>query len=89
MPFQVSIATRPNDQTDVSTARKWSQKVLGEREVEIADVVQRCPGCSFGSKLSFTDKRFREVVYAGIIQPLQDYLKTGQFCCFLEERVDL
>lgn len=69
---------KPNDQTDVSTARKWSLKVLGESGVEIADVVRRCLDCSFGPRPNFTDKRFREAVYTGVIQPLQDYLKTWQ-----------
>jgi hypothetical protein len=69
---------RPNNQTDVGTAQKWSQKMFGGSGVEIVDVVQKCLGCSFGPKPSFTDKRFREAVYAGVIQPLQDYLKTGQ-----------
>lgn len=66
---------QPNDQTDVSTARKWAKEVLGECGVEIADVVRRCLDCSFGPKPSLTDKRFREAVYEGVIKPLADHLK--------------
>ena len=69
---------QPNDQTDVSTARKWAQKVLGECGVEIADVVRRCLDCSFGPRPSFKDKRFREAVYEGVIRPLAEYSKTWQ-----------
>ena len=67
---------KPNDQTNVSTARKWSQKVLGECGVEIADVVRRCLDCSFGPRPNLKDKRFREAVYDGVIRPLADHLKT-------------
>ncbi|KAH0542502.1 hypothetical protein FGG08_003098 [Glutinoglossum americanum] len=67
---------KPNDQTDMSTARKWAQKVLGECGVEIADVVRRCLDCSFGPRPNFTDKRFREAVYEGVIRQLVDHLKT-------------
>jgi hypothetical protein len=69
---------QPNDQTDISTARKWAQKVLGECGVEIADVVRRCLDCSFGPRPSFEDKRFREAVYEGVIRQLTDHLKTWQ-----------
>ena len=65
----------PNDQTNTSTARKWSQKVLGECGVEIADVVRRCLDCSFGPRPNLRDKRFREAVYEGVIRPLADHLK--------------
>ena len=65
----------PNDQTNISTARKWSQKVLGECGVEIADVVRRCLDCSFGPRPNLKDKRFKEAVYEGVIRPLADHLK--------------
>ncbi|KAM0801424.1 hypothetical protein BDR22DRAFT_847382 [Usnea florida] len=65
----------PNDQTDISTARKWSQKVLGECGVEIADVVRRCLDCSFGPRPNLRNKRFKEAVYEGVIRPLADHLK--------------
>lgn len=66
---------QPNDQTDISTARRWAQQVLGECGVEIADAVRRCLDCSFGPKPCFKDKRFREAVYEGVIRPLADYSK--------------
>ncbi|KAL9633498.1 MAG: hypothetical protein Q9164_004664 [Protoblastenia rupestris] len=69
---------RPNDQTDVCAARKWSEKVLGECGIEVADVVRRCLDCSFGPKPDLNDKRFREAVYLGVIRPLADYLKIWQ-----------
>ncbi|OCL13570.1 hypothetical protein AOQ84DRAFT_414346 [Glonium stellatum] len=69
---------QPNDQTDISTARKWAQKVLGECGVHISDVVRRCLDCSFGPRPSLNDKRFREAVYEGVIKPLADYSKTWQ-----------
>ena len=69
---------QPNDQTEVSTARKWSQKVLGECGIEIADVVRRCLDCSFGPRPDLKDKRFREAVYDGVIRPLADHLKIWQ-----------
>ena len=65
----------PNDQTNISTARKWSQKVLGECGIEIADVVRRCLDCSFGPRPNLKDKRFKEAVYEGVIKPLADHLK--------------
>lgn len=69
---------RPNDHTDISTALEWAHKVLGECGVEIDDVVRRCLNCSFGPRPSFSDKRFREAVYKGVIGPLVNYLKTWQ-----------
>lgn len=66
---------QPNDQTDFSTARKWSQKVLGECGPDIADAVRRCLDCSFGPRPNLKDKRFREAVYDGVIRPLADRLK--------------
>lgn len=69
---------QPNDQTDVSTARKWSQKVLGECGIEIADVVRRCLDCSFGPRPNLRDPRFKEAVYDGVIRPLADQLKIWQ-----------
>ena len=69
---------QPNDQTEVCTARKWSQKVLGECGIEIADVVRRCLDCSFGPRPDLKDKRFREAVYDGVIRPLADHLKIWQ-----------
>ena len=69
---------QPNDQTDVSTARKWSQKVLAECGADIADVVRRCLDCSFGPRPDLKDRRFREAVYDGVIRPLADRLKTWE-----------
>lgn len=69
---------QPNDQTDISTARRWSKKVLGECGVEIADVVRRCLDCSFGPRPNLRDKRFREAVHDGVIRPLADYLRIWQ-----------
>ncbi|KAI8635428.1 hypothetical protein F5Y19DRAFT_469299 [Xylariaceae sp. FL1651] len=65
---------KPNDQTDVSTARTWAKKVLGDSGADVADVVRRCLDCSFGPKPSFLDVRFRESVYEGVIKPLASYL---------------
>ena len=73
--FYYGSNNQPNDQTDVSTARRWAQQVLGECGAEIADVVRRCLDCSFGPKPSFKDKSFREAVYDGVIRPLTDYSK--------------
>ena len=67
---------QPNDQTDVSTARKWSQKVLGECGPEIDDVVRRCLDCSFGPKPNLRDSKFKQAVYDGVIRPLADHSKT-------------
>lgn len=67
---------QPNDQTDVSTAQKWSQKVLGECGVEIADVVRRCLYCSFGPAPNLRDSKFKQAVYDGVIRPLADHSKT-------------
>lgn len=67
---------QPNEQTDISTARKWAKKVLGECGAEIDDVVRRCLDCSFGPRPSFKDVRFREAVYEGVIRPLGDYCKS-------------
>lgn len=72
------VNNQPNDQTDICTARKWAQKVLGECGVEIADVVRRCLDCSFGPRPNFQDKRFREAVYEGVIKLLADYQKAWQ-----------
>ena len=69
---------QPNDQTDISTARKWSQKVLGECGADIADVVRRCLDCGFGPRPDLKDRRFREAVYDGVIRPLADRLKTWE-----------
>ncbi|KAI9368517.1 hypothetical protein BJX61DRAFT_546444 [Aspergillus egyptiacus] len=66
----------PNDQTDVGTARRWAKKVLGECGADIDDVIRRCLDCSFGPKPSFTDMRFKEAVYEGVIKPLVDYSKV-------------
>lgn len=66
---------RPNDQTDASTARRWSRRVLGESGADMSDVVRRCLDCSFGPQPSFADGRFREAVYAGVILPLASYTK--------------
>jgi hypothetical protein len=67
---------KPNDQTDVSTARKWATKVLGESGANIADVVRRCLDCSFGPRPIFSDVRFREAVYDGVIKPLATYSRV-------------
>ncbi|RSL82809.1 hypothetical protein CEP51_004917 [Fusarium floridanum] len=66
---------KPNDQTDVGTARKWAMKVLGDSGANVADVVRRCLDCSFGPKPSFADVRFRNSVYEGVIKPLASYSK--------------
>lgn len=68
----------PTDHTDVSTAQKWAQKVLGECGAEIDDVVRRCLNCSFGPRPNLKDKRFKEAVYDGVIRPLVDHLKLWQ-----------
>ncbi|KAH7253214.1 hypothetical protein B0J15DRAFT_536219 [Fusarium solani] len=67
---------KPNDQTDISTARKWATKVLGDSGANVADVVRRCLDCSFGPKPSFADVRFRNSVYEGVIKPLASYSKV-------------
>ncbi|KAK0726731.1 hypothetical protein B0T26DRAFT_691523 [Lasiosphaeria miniovina] len=67
---------KPNDQTDISTARKWAKKVLGESGANISDVVRRCLDCSFGPRPSFADVRFRESVYEGVIKPLAAYSRV-------------
>ena len=65
-----------NDQADISTARKWAKKVLGESGANVSDVVRRCLDCSFGPRPSFADIRFRESVYEGVIKPLASYFKV-------------
>ncbi|KAI1502965.1 hypothetical protein F5X99DRAFT_407522 [Biscogniauxia marginata] len=67
---------RPNDQTDMSTARKWATKVLGDSGPNVADAVRRCLDCSFGPKPNFANVRFRESVYEGVIKPLANYSKV-------------
>ncbi|KAK4155958.1 hypothetical protein C8A00DRAFT_31208 [Chaetomidium leptoderma] len=67
---------KPNDQTDVCTARRWAKKVLGESGANVADAVRRCLDCSFGPRPDFGDVRFRESVYEGVIKPLSDYSKA-------------
>ena len=69
---------QPNDQTDLCTARRWSQQVLGECGIEIADVVRRCLDCSFGPAPNLRDTRFKQAVYDGVVRPLADYLKAWQ-----------
>ena len=69
---------QPNDQTDVSTAHKSAEKVLGECGPDIADVVRRCLNCSFGPRPNFKDRGFREAVYEGVIKPFADYLEIWQ-----------
>lgn len=66
---------RPNDQTDVSTARRWSRRVTGESGPDMSEVVRRCLDCSFGPQPSFADGRFREAIYANVIRPLASYSK--------------
>lgn len=66
---------KPNDQTDISTARRWAKKVLGECGPDISDVVRRCLDCSFGPRPDLSDTRFREAVYEGVIKPLVGYSK--------------
>ncbi|KAK2759477.1 hypothetical protein FQN54_002955 [Arachnomyces sp. PD_36] len=72
----LSADNRPNDQTDISTARKWARKVLDECGADIADVVRRCLDCSFGPRPSFEDRRFREAVYKCVVGPLLNYLSA-------------
>jgi hypothetical protein len=67
---------KPNDQTDVCTARRWAKSVLGESGANVADVVRRCLDCSFGPRPNFGDVRFRESVYEGVVKPLADYSKA-------------
>ncbi len=76
--FYYGFDNQPNDQTDASTARKWSQKVLGECGAEIADVVRRCLDCSFGPRPNLQDKRFKEAVYSDVFRPLADWSKPWQ-----------
>ncbi|OQD62752.1 hypothetical protein PENPOL_c011G09138 [Penicillium polonicum] len=66
----------PIDQTEISTARRWAKTVLGECGADIDDVVRRCLDCSVGPKPSFTDVRFKEAVYEGVIKPSVDYSKV-------------
>jgi hypothetical protein len=67
---------KPNDQTDVCTARRWAKAVLGESGANVADVVRRCLDCSFGPRPNFGDVRFRESVYEGVVKPLAEYSKA-------------
>ncbi|KAK7439446.1 hypothetical protein Landi51_11116 [Colletotrichum acutatum] len=66
---------RPNELTDKFTAQRWAKKVLGESGPNIADVVRRCLDCSFGPRPIFSDVRFRESIYEGVIKPLASYAK--------------
>ncbi|RMJ05137.1 hypothetical protein CDV36_014191 [Fusarium kuroshium] len=78
-PFRKSyygFDNKPNDQTDINTAGKWAEMVLGECGADIEDVVRRCLYCAFGPKPVWTDIRFRESVYEGVISPLSNYAKT-------------
>jgi len=61
---------KPNDQTDVCTAKKWQTEVAGESGGAIADAVRRCLDCAFGPMPNFKDARFRESVYVSVIKPL-------------------
>ena len=64
---------QPNDQTDISTARRWARKVTGESGANVADAVRRCLDCSFGPRPDFGNVRFREAVYEGVVKPLAGY----------------
>ncbi|KAF2396577.1 hypothetical protein EJ06DRAFT_569315 [Trichodelitschia bisporula] len=66
---------KPNDHTDVCTARTWAKRVLSECGAQLDDVVRRCLDCAFEPRPNLLDKRFREAVYAGVVQPLAESLK--------------
>ena len=64
---------KPNDQTDFCAAKRWARMVEGDSGPNIGDAVRRCVDCSFGPKPNFSDVRFRESVYEGVIKPLSSY----------------
>lgn len=66
---------RPNDQTEIYTARKWARGVLGRWGVDISDVVRQCLDCSFDPRPDFSDKTFWDAVYKGVVKPLASYSK--------------
>ncbi|KAH6675012.1 hypothetical protein B0J14DRAFT_562028 [Halenospora varia] len=77
---------QPNAFTDISTASKWHEDVLGELG---DDAIRRCLDCSFAPKPNLGDNEFQEAVFNGAVLPLQDLLKVWEGLDSQTERKDV
>ncbi len=71
------IDNKPNDQTEICTARRWAEKVEAESGPDVASVIWRCLEGSFGTRPSFADVGFCESVYENAVKPLMDCHKMN------------
>lgn len=52
----------------------WVDQIMGEAGPELAEAVRRCVSCNFASPRDFGDRRFRELVFEGVVKPFRDAL---------------
>lgn len=66
---------KPNDYTDLCTAKEWHGRVYAEYGDALSDAIRQCLDCAFGPKPNFADDEFKEAIYSGVIQPIEDFLQ--------------
>ena len=62
---------KPHPGTAILTARDWLEEVV-EEEPDLAPVIRCCVLCTFPYKCDWSDKKFTDVFYANVVEPLEN-----------------
>jgi hypothetical protein len=69
---------KAHNDTDYLTARDWIYEVGEEAGEEFEKAVKCCVLCNFDAKLDWEDANFTQLVYAGVVEPLEKlYTRFG------------
>lgn len=66
---------KPNDYTDLCTAKEWHGRVYSEYGDALSDAIRRCLDCAFGPKPNFADDEFKQAIYSDVIEPIEIFLR--------------
>ncbi|KAH8424890.1 uncharacterized protein LDX57_002635 [Aspergillus melleus] len=64
---------RPNDFTDLCTAKKWQEKVEEEFGYDLAEAIRHCIDSDLGPTPDFDDDEFLDCVITYVVEPVQTF----------------
>jgi hypothetical protein len=69
---------KPNEHTDLVTARDWQSKVLPEAGPEYAEAIRKCLLRAFATQsTNLGDTDMMNAFYNGVVKTVQDYWRFG------------
>ncbi|KAI1122045.1 hypothetical protein F5Y10DRAFT_254979 [Nemania abortiva] len=67
---------RPNDYTDLCTAKRWLEGVCQDFDDPIAEAIRLCIDNAFQARADFSEPQFLQAVVEGVLVPLENFVAS-------------